>query len=136
MQALFVSENPPPEEAPYTDGMTTKRSILGERIAQARQAAGLSQKQLAERLGVSQQMVGYLEVRPVAIRPELLTKLSAALGLPVEELLGAADQKRQPTGPTGRVRRVFEEVSRLPRKRQQRIVGVVEDMLTAQRVTS
>jgi transcriptional regulator with XRE-family HTH domain len=135
MQVLFVSQNPPPEDAAYTDGMT-KRSILGERIALARQAAGLSQKQLAERLGVSQQMVGYLEVRPVAIRPELLTKLSAALGLPVEELLGKVDRKRHPTGPTGRVRRVFDEVSRLPRKRQQRIVSVVEDMLTAQRVAS
>jgi len=114
--------------------MKSNRSALGERIARARAAAGLTQHQLAERLGVSQQMVGYLEVRPVAVRPEMLAKISEVLGVSLDELIGGNGAPRKPTGPAGRVRRVFEEVSRLPRNQQQRIAGVVEDMLTAQRV--
>jgi transcriptional regulator with XRE-family HTH domain len=116
--------------------MKKNRSLLGERIALARQTAGLTQQQLAERLGVSQQMVGYLEVRPVAVRPELLTTISKVLNVALDELVGGNAVPRKPRGPAGRVRRVFEEVSRLPRNRQQRILATVEDMLTAQRVAS
>lgn len=136
MQALFVREEPPPEEASYTDAMKSNRSALGERIARARAASGLTQHQLAERLGVSQQMVGYLEVRPVAVRPEMLAKISEILGVSLDELIGGNGAPRKPTGPSGRVRRVFEEVSKLPRSRQQRILATVEDMLTAQRVAA
>ena len=38
-----------------------------------------------------------------------------------------------PTRMAAKARRVFEEVSQLPRKRQLRIVSVVEDMLAAAR---
>ena len=134
VQALFVSEELRPEAASYPDAMKSNRSALGERIARARAAAGLTQLQLAARLGVSQQMVGYLEVRPVAVRPEMLAKISKVLGVSLDDLIGGGGAPRKPTGPTGRVRRVFEEVSRLPRNQQRRIAGVVEDMLTAQRV--
>jgi transcriptional regulator with XRE-family HTH domain len=106
-----------------------KRSALGERVAAARQAAGLSQALLADKLGVSQQMVGYLELAPVAIRPELLAQLSEVLAVPVEQLLGMA--RKAAPGPVGKARLVFDRVSALPRERQQKILGAVEDMLVA-----
>ena len=134
MQALFVRKDSGSEEASYTDAMKNNRSALSERIAQARSAAGLTQQQLAERLGVSQQMVGYLEVRPVAVRPEMLAKISEVLSVSLDDLIGGNGAPHKPSGPSGRMRRVFEEVSKLPRSQQQRIAGVVEDMLTAQRV--
>ena len=34
-------------------------------------------------------------------------------------------------GPVGKARRVFEEVSKLPRHQQQRILGIVEDLIAA-----
>jgi len=106
-----------------------KRSALGARVAAARQAAGLSQALLADKLGVSQQMVGYLELAPVAIRPELLAQLSEVLAVPVEQLLGMA--RKAAPGPVGKARLVFDRVSALPRERQQKILGAVEDMLVA-----
>jgi transcriptional regulator with XRE-family HTH domain len=136
MQVLFVTPPVVSPDVPYTLGMKQNRSTLGERIASARQAAGFTQQHLAEHLGVSQQMVGYLELRPVAVRPELLARLSEVLRVPLDELVGGNSAPRRPTGPAGRVRRVFEEVNKLPRSRQQRILATVEDMLTAQRVAS
>ena len=106
-QVLFVSARPDFSSEPYSADMKNgKRSLVGERIALARQVAGLSQVQLAEKLGVTQQMVGYLERQPVAIRPELLLQLSSALNAPVDELLG---QPAKPSrgGPTGKMRRLF-----------------------------
>jgi len=136
MQAIFVApgENEPID--PYNAGMKKagKRSALGERIAAARQAAGFSQTQLADKLGVSQQMVGYLELNPIAIRPELLAQLSAVLAVPVEQLLGIERKLPRASGPVGKARQIFERVSQLPRATQQRILANVEDALTAYEV--
>jgi len=136
MQAIFVSPEANPADDPYNGGMkkAAKRSALGERIVAARQAAGLSQAQLADKLGVSQQMVGYLELAPVAIRPELLAQLSEALAVTVDHLLGIERKAPRAAGPVGKARAVFERVSQLPRATQQRILANVEDALTAYEV--
>lgn len=52
----------------------------------------------------------------------------------MDYLLGHKEGFRRRGGPVGQARRVFEEVSRLPRHQQQRILRVVEDLLAAQRL--
>jgi hypothetical protein len=74
-------------------------------------------------------MVGYIERQPVAIRPELLAQVSEVLRVPVDQLLGVKVSAKRTTGPTGRVRQAFEAVSRLPRRKQQKIIEVVEALL-------
>jgi len=129
MQALFVQAAPDSAAAFYTAGMKNgKRSPVGERIAQARQSAGLSQVQLADKLGVTQQMVGYLERQPVAIRPELLLQLSEALGMSLDELLGQP-VKPQRGGPNGKMRRLFEAASKLPRGQQEKILSILQPFI-------
>jgi len=112
-----------------------KRPDLGERIAQARQQAGLTQKQLAEKLGTTQRVLTYWERQAAGLRASQLAKLTEALGVSADYFLGR-DNKKRGSGPAGKARLLFEEVSKLPRNRQQRILATVEDMLTAQRVAA
>ena len=84
--------------------------------------------QLADKLGVTQQMVGYLERQPVAIRPELLLQLSEALGLSLDELLGQP-VKPQRGGPSGKMRRLFEAASKLPRGQQEKILSILQPFI-------
>jgi len=129
MQALFVTENVADQIVPYIDAMIkngSKRSLIGERISLARQAAGLSQEQLAKKLGITQQMVAYLELHPVAIRPELLAKLSVILRVPLEDLLGMDARPKRLSGPPGKMRRLFEAAATLPRSQQQKITALLE----------
>ena len=107
----------------------TKRPDLGERIA-------LTQQQLAAKLGTSQRVVTYWEREAVGLRADQLAKLAEALGVSADYFLGRGDTKRRGPGPTGKARQIFEQVSQLPRSRQQRILATVEDMLTAQRVAA
>ncbi len=44
----------------------------------------------------------------------------------VEHLIGIEEKPARTSGPTGKVRQVFEKVSRLPRHQQSKIVEVVE----------
>ena len=135
MQALSVNLGFPPYAALMTRGRpsTRLRPPFGQRMAAARERLGLSQSELAERLDTSQKVIAYWERNPVALRPDQLTSLASALQLTPEELLGDPTPRPRNGGPVGKARRLFEAVSALPRHQQQRILGVVEDMLAAHR---
>jgi transcriptional regulator with XRE-family HTH domain len=112
------------------------RTGFGARLHAAREALGFSQAQVAEKLGISQNAYACWERRPVALRPDQIEQVAKILNVSVEDLFNGNGGASRKAGPTGKARRVFEEVSKLPRKRQLRIVGVVEDMLSAQRLAS
>jgi len=109
-----------------------KRSLFGERLFAIRQHLGFSQIQVAEIVGVSQQAYAGWERSTVALRPEDISKLAAALKVSSDELLGLKIEPKRKGGPVGRARQIFEQVSRLPRDRQQHVVRVVEELLIAQ----
>lgn len=73
--------------------MTTQ--TLGERIRAARQAAGLSQEKLAERLGLTRQAVTKWETGQSAPSTENLLRLAEVLGVPVTALLDASAPEQQ-----------------------------------------
>lgn len=126
----------------YDDSMKTgkpSKSVkadFGKRLCSLREAAGLSQRAVAKEMEISQPSYANWESHNVALKPEQLTKLAKVLGVGVEELLEDMPSRLRQSGPPGKARRLFEQVSKLPRNQQQRIAGVVEDMLTAQRVSS
>jgi len=109
------------------------RTPFGQRVHAAREALGLSQAEVAAQLGINQASYGAWERDPVALRPEQVRQLAKTLKVSIEHLYGDSPAKPR-SGPVGKVRRVFEDVSRLPRQRQQHILRVVEDLLTAQRL--
>lgn len=102
------------------------RSGFGDRLARFREDAGLSQLQLAEKLGVTQQAVAQWERKTSAVRSDTLARLAEALGIAASELLGESKTKRAPAAPMGRARSAFEKVSALPRRQQDKIIAVVE----------
>jgi len=115
---------------PYDDGMRTgrptdyPRTAFGTRLTESRQRAGLSQAELADKIGVDRRMIAHWERRSVTLKPEQLVALASALTTTTDELLGV--QPLRVIGPTGKVRQVFEQVSRLPRKQQAKVVEFVE----------
>lgn len=136
MQAIQLT----PSEGWYTAGMKTGRPSKRERtpfetrLHAAREAAGLSQAQVAAKLGLTQSAYAFWERRKVALRPEQIEAVAKILGVTAEHLFGAGEAPRRGQGPTGKARQLFERVSKLPRATQQRILANVEDALTAHEV--
>ena len=116
----------------------TSRSSFGARVCALREAAGLTQEQVAEQLGISQPSYALWERKEVALRPEQLTTLAHILGVRIEEVLDARSAIARRGGPVGRTKRVFERVSSLPRHQQQKILDVVDALVaqTSQRSAS
>jgi transcriptional regulator with XRE-family HTH domain len=133
MQAISPTLSNRPYNADMQTGRPSKsdRSPFGQRVYEAREAKGLSLRQVAEALEVPLKTYANWERRNVGVRPELLSALSTILEVSTEQLLGS-EQPSKKEGPTGKARKLFEEVSALPRHQQQRILATVEDMLIAQ----
>ena len=131
MQALSLTK----DSMPYIDGMQTgrpskhSRPPFGERLHALREAAGLSQEQLAEKLGLTQRAYAYWERNPVALRPDQVLKLAASLGASVGDILGENGSKKRGSGPAGKMRQRFEAASRLPRSQQQKVADILHPFI-------
>jgi transcriptional regulator with XRE-family HTH domain len=103
----------------------------GSRLKKLREAAGLSQRELARQLAQDQSNIHYWESTGKAPRSDVLVPMAQVLGVTVEELLGQPKPSRV-TGPGGRARQLFAAVARLPRRQQQKIIDVVEALVAQQ----
>lgn len=113
----------------HPGGRPTKknRSALGQRFTQARERAGISQKELAEKMGTTQQRIAYWERHATGFRSEtILAQLTKILGISADELLGTQAPRTKATQPIGRARQLFEAVSKLPRRQQEKILDLLE----------
>ena len=105
---------------------TRPRTIFGERLIAARELAGLTQTQLAEKLDTSQRAIAHWERDKVSLRPDQLTALAEALRVTADYLLGREDKLPSPKGPPGRLRQLFEQLHQLPRSKQNKIVAILQ----------
>jgi len=55
--------------------------------------------------------------------------MARILGVAVEDIIGDPDENRRPTLPASRLGKAFDSVSKLPRRKQNKIVEVVEALV-------
>ena len=107
------------------------RTHFGERLARLRKAKGLTQRQLAAQIGVSQRVVTYYENESSYPPVHLLPKLASIFGVRVEELLGEAEPVVETSPvPDRRLRKRMQLLGKL-RPQDQRMVFRMIDTLAA-----
>lgn len=76
-------------------------------------------------------MIDYYERRANNPSVEFVRQAARVLGVSMAELLGEEVQlkRARKTGPTGKVHKIFEEVSRLPHRQQEHIIKVVSALV-------
>lgn len=103
---------------------------MGERIAALRKAHNITQVQLAEALGVSQQTLQSYEVGRRRIPVSALPVVAHTLAVSLDELFGepkpAARGKR---GPVPQWQQHIEAVAQLPKSQQQFVSKMIETVL-------
>lgn len=104
---------------------------MGERISALRKAHNVTQVQLAEALGVSQQTLQSYEVGRRRIPVSALPTVAHTLSVSLDELFGerkpaARSGKR---GPTPQWQQQIEAVSQLPKSQQQFVSRMIETVL-------
>lgn len=104
-------------------------------LTKFREDAGLTVRALARELGINHTTILKWEQTGKVAKTEFLVPMSNILGVTIEELLGQP-KPRNSAAPGGKLGQLFRDVSGLPRRKQERIVEVVEALVAQQMVKS
>ena len=106
---------------------------LGERIASLRKARSLTQVQLAEALGVTQQTVQAYEAGSRRIPVSALPTVARTLSVSLMVLFGEEQQQEKAAsrrrGPVPQWQQHIEAIAKLPRSRQQFVAEMLKNVL-------
>jgi transcriptional regulator with XRE-family HTH domain len=112
-----------------------KPETIGQRLARLRRERGLTQVELAQRLGVAQPVVSDYERGELRLHGQLIVKLTDILAVSSEELLGL---KRSPSNGPIRNRRLLrrlQDIDKLPRRDQQALLRTIDRFLESFRTS-
>jgi transcriptional regulator with XRE-family HTH domain len=102
---------------------------FGERLARLRRAAGYTQVELAEEVGVSQRNIAYYEGQtqhpPTAILPEL----ARALRVTTDELLGVTPIREAAAPRNSRLQRRLSAIEKLDTKEKRQILAFLDTFI-------
>ena len=103
---------------------------LGERIASLRHAHTITQVQLAEALGVSQQTVQAYEVGRRRIPVSALPVVARTLSVSLEDLFEPGRRATSKRGPSPRWQQQIEAIAQLPKAQQRFVSQMLDTVLT------
>ena len=101
---------------------------LGRQIAILRKAQHITQVQLAEHLGISQQYLQAFEAGRRKVPSSMLPTLAQLFGVSLEQLLGMPDPTTK-RGPTPKLQRQIEQLQRLPKTKQRFVMQMLDTVL-------
>lgn len=105
---------------------------LGARVAELRKARNVTQVEMAQTLGVSQQTINSYEVGRRRIPVSALPRLARSLGVSIEELLGEDAGTAKRRGPTPKLQQQIERILELPRTQQRFVMQMLDTVLAQQ----
>ena len=117
------------------NGDSTKawHRALGRRLAQLRKQSGLSQEELARRVGTNQVVISGYENGKLRLFAETAVRFAAAFDVSVEELLHVSKPVAvEPAHrPSRRLLRRMEKIERLPRRKQIALLTTIDAFLNS-----
>ncbi len=115
-----MAGRPAEKEAPF----------FGKRLSAVRRSKGLTQQQLADKLGIKRSLIDYYETRSPNPALDFIERSAAALEVSVAELLGSQpNASRSKPGPQSQLQRKFEQVKLLPRDKQKFVLQFLDTVL-------
>jgi transcriptional regulator with XRE-family HTH domain len=114
---------------PITDDDRAFFVALGERMAQFRKARGITQVQIAQALGLTQQTYQSYEVGRRRLPVSLLPAIARALSVSLEDLFGESDSSPRKRGPAPKWQKQIEAIAQLPKAKQQFVAQMLDAVL-------
>jgi transcriptional regulator with XRE-family HTH domain len=114
----------------------TKNEALvnfGSRLAELRKAAGYTQVELAEELGISRRIIAYYEAEADYPPSHLLPEIAKALKITTDELLGHVPIKKQPKPRNTRLQRRLEQIERLDQKTKRQVLQLIDTIIEGEK---
>ncbi len=107
-------------------------SNFGRRLAKLRKAAGYTQQQLADEIGVTRRMIAYYESESQHPPANMLVDLAKALNVSADALLGIKPIETMPI--SSRLERRIRQIEKLSPKPRQQITHLIDTFVEAEQL--
>jgi len=110
---------------------------LGERIARLRRDKGLTQVELADKIGIIQPVLSDYERGRLRLYAEMVARVGVALDVSADELLGLRSPRRDRSRDdpeTRRMWKVFQLVVGLPEKDRRAVIRLVHSLVSSKQL--
>jgi transcriptional regulator with XRE-family HTH domain len=101
---------------------------FGLKMANYRKELNMTQEQLAQKLGISQQIIALYELGKRRIPISFLTPIAKALHADIEDLLGL-EKKNSKRGPIPKIQKRLELIQTLPLEKQRMVLEVLDTII-------
>ncbi len=109
---------------------------IGEHIAKLRKERGITQVEMAERLGLSQSIVSKYEVGELRLHAELILRLAEVFRVSTDELLGVKSASATTAVEGGRTEqrlmKKLRQVAQLPERDQRAVLRLINSVAAGQ----
>lgn len=119
-------------------GLATEEGMgaIGERLARLRKARGITQIEMASRLGTTQSIISQYERGEFRLHAELVSRLAEILDVSADELLGIEHRKKKTPQPSlttqdMRLLRRVQVINKLPRRDRDALLRTIDGFLKA-----
>lgn len=106
---------------------------FGERLTELRKAAGYTQQELADELGITRRMVIYYERESDFPPAAFLPDLAHLLGVTADELLGIKPMKKMKK-PDTRLQRRMQKIEKMSAAKRRQVLQVIDTFIEAEQV--
>jgi len=101
---------------------------LGQRVARIRKERGLTQVELAAKIGIIQTIVSAIESDERKLFAEMAVRFAQALDVSMDELLGPG-RRSKGKKPSRKILRRLEQIEELPKTRQLALLRTIDGVL-------
>jgi len=105
---------------------------LGQRLARLRKERGWTQKQIAERTGLIQELVSNYETDKLRLNADMILRFAEVLDISADELLrGSKNPVQAKKQPSIKIVRRMEQIEALPLYQQRVLLSTIDHFLAA-----
>lgn len=109
---------------------------LGQRIARLRKLQGYSQTELANKIGLTQDLISAYERGKLGMQAEMCVRFAKALKVSTDELLGVKIYKHEGLKPSLKLIRLMQNIQALSRTNRQIITSIIEIFIESNKTKS
>jgi len=101
----------------------------GQRLARFRKLKGLTQVQLAEKLGLLQSHISAYELGRVRLNADMMIKLAKALGVSIDDLVGFKKNGKDAYKPSLKIAKRMQKIESLSSEEQRALLKTIDNFL-------
>ena len=102
---------------------------IGERISKIRKQQGLTQRNLAEKIGVERYLISDYERGRIRLYDEMVARFALALGIGTDEILGLKTEITPQEVPSLRLTKRMNRIEKLPHSKQKSLLQIIDGFL-------